>query len=296
MKILVTGTSGYIGGYLLKEFPKLGLEVVPFDRSRLKMNSDVTNQTFRDIDAVIHCAGIAHTKLSNDLKTKIIVYDANVRLTNDLCQIAISSDVKHFIFLSSAKVYGPFSDHSGIFRETDQTFAKDLYAQSKLEAEKSIEQQLHSTNTSYTILRLPLTYGHQNKANMRKLERLVQLGIPLPFGGIVNSRSILHIQNLLDALVTLTSQPYGNNEIFNICDNNNVSTIELIDLIARSKLIRSHLFKVNSEILEKILRLFGYEEIYQALWKSFEIDNNKIKSKLDWTPKYNIADMIERDR
>ena len=296
MRVLITGASGFIGSYIASGLTKAGYEVTNFDRVSFIKEPGKLIKNLISTHAIVHCAGLAHTKLRADARTRIKVYNANVDLTKKLCEAAVSANVRKFIFLSSAKVYGPYSQNGDKFCESHKIRGEDLYAESKIAAEKVISQQFYGKKTKYTILRLPLTYSFENKANLARLERLVGLGIPLPFGAIKNKRSLLHLSNLFDVINLILTNTDGGNAIYNVCDDVSVSTSELVKLIADAKNKKARLYEVKPDVFGKVLKLFGYSEIYHSLWQSFEIDTTLIKSELSWTPSYNINKLMEAYR
>lgn len=291
MKVVVTGASGFIGSFVTNSLKLGGYSVTELDRSKFLEVSNTWPEIFANAYAVIHCAGLAHTKLQNNQATKDMVFRANVELTAKLCEAATRSDVRKFIFLSSAKVYGEYSKFGHKFSESCELSGKSLYGETKNLAEKIISEHFAGTNTNFTILRLPLTYGNENKANFKKLEKLVHLGLPLPLLGIHNRRSILHINNLFDVISLLLRNEDRQNTVYNVCDGEAVSTTNLIRLIAKTRGRRVRLFRVNSFLMYRFFRFIGYPEIYNALWRSFELDNTLIKSELNWLPKYHLNDI-----
>jgi len=109
---------------------------------------------------------------------------------------------------------------------------KDAYGVSKMEAEQVLAGIAAGTGLQVVILRLPLVYGPGVKANFRSLIKIAGSGLPLPFKGINNRRSFLYIGNLVDAIVTCIEHPKAAGETFLISDCADVSTPNLISMIA----------------------------------------------------------------
>ena len=293
MKILITGASGFIGSFLSADLCAKGHMIVKLDRQRFDNCSQYAARIFKGCDVVIHCAGIAHTKLQDDQSTMEKVFDANVHFTDTLAEMSVKFDVKKFVFLSSSKVYGDCSKRGERFTENDTTQAKDLYAKSKVEAELKLNSRFKNERATYHILRLPLVYSIKNKANLEKLTRLVKMRLPLPFAQINNKRSILHIGNLVDVIEAMILDKSLRSGTFNICDDVDVTTTELINILARVYIICPRLFYVSPKFMKTIFWVSGKYSHFLSLWCSFQIDNMKIKNELNWTPRYRIHDLIK---
>ncbi len=294
MKILVTGSSGFIGNAICKTLSECGYEVSNLDRSRFQLDPSSANNVLENCNVVIHCAGIAHTKLTKNIKMIREVYNANVEFTKKLYKKSMIAGVQHFIFLSSSKVYGAFSRKGIVFNELDNLEPEDVYARSKLLAETAIISIPQKKKIKYTILRLPLTYSERNKANMNKLEKLVNVGLPLPFAEIGNKRSLINLNNLTEfiRLICLNSKSY--NQIFNVCDDRSISTPELVKLLANTSRKRLILFRLNNKLFLWLSKIIGMQAEYNALWNSFEIDNTKSKKVLNWRPRYSLFDVFKK--
>ncbi|MDP3041937.1 MAG: NAD-dependent epimerase/dehydratase family protein [Candidatus Omnitrophota bacterium] len=120
----------------------------------------------------------------------------------------------------------------GAYTEKDVPAPRDAYGVSKLEAENILKKIANETGLEMVILRLPLVYGAGVKANFKNLIKLAGSGLPLPFKGINNRRSFLYVGNLVDAITTCISHPLAVGETFLVSDGQDVSTVELIRMIA----------------------------------------------------------------
>ena len=72
------------------------------------------------------------------------------------------------------------------------------YSKSKYQAENIITKLCQDAYTDYTIIRSPLVYGNNLKGNFKRLIRLLEKNLPLPFKSINNKRSYVSIYNLID--------------------------------------------------------------------------------------------------
>ena len=166
-KIFVTGASGFIGQSLCKTLSNSNFFVrgsVRSDDLFLTNNQieyvsvgNISHQTnwkevLTGIDCIIHCAGRAHRMDENRNSNEYFLI--NTESTKNLAEQAVEVGVKRLIFLSSIKVNGEFTNKIGSkhkFFFNDIPNAKDIYAKSKLEAEKilfEISKQNHNKRST----------------------------------------------------------------------------------------------------------------------------------------------------
>jgi nucleoside-diphosphate-sugar epimerase len=319
-KILITGSSGFIGQSLAKYLsqldkivcgtirsdnsflPNTKIEYVYVGDISIKPNwKDILN----DVDCVIHCAGKAHVMkaAANDLSE--IYRSVNVDGTKQLAEQAAEAQVKRLIFLSSIKVNGESTKNyhidkflndqkKSVFTHKDLANPKDLYAKSKLEAEKVLWEISSRTGLEVVVVRLPLVYGNGSKGNLARLVKLVKSGIPLPFSIVNNQRSMIGIDNLVDLLNHCIDNPNASGKTFLASDGKDLSTPELIKLIALSMEKKASLFPVPIFLLKFLGLIFGKRDEISRLAGSLRIDNNYTKKTLNWTPPISVEEGIRR--
>jgi UDP-glucose 4-epimerase len=277
MKILLTGASGFVGTNFIK-YAK-GFEITPVDL-RSKKIQDID---FSGIDTVLHLAALAHqTKPAPENE----YYKINRDLAYSLAKKAKEGGVKHFIFMSTAKVFG--ETNNSPWNENSPCEPKDAYAQSKLEAEKLIIT-LQNDAFKVAIIRPPLIYGAEIKANMLALVKLIKTYPILPFGGIQNKRHLVFVGNLI-ALLNSIINNYASG-IFIACDPTPLSTSELINVIAE-KLNKKILLIRIPNLLNRILLIIK-PSLSDRLYGSFLLDNGLTCKKLNFTPPYSIEEGID---
>jgi len=256
-------------------------------------------------DCVIHCAGkIPDTnKIEND---QIKAYHlANVEVTKKIAEQAVDAGAKRLIFLSSIKVNGENTydnyDVTGknyrikkIFSHADIASPEDLYATSKLEAEKALWEVSSRAGLEVVVVRLPLVYGHDAKGNLARLMKFIRSGIPLPLSRVKNQRSMIGVDNLVDLLVNCIDHPEVNGKTFLASDGEDLSTPELIKLIALSMGRKPNLFPLPIFMLKFLGSVFGKREEINRLVGSLRIDNSYIKEILNWTPPISVEEGIRR--
>jgi nucleoside-diphosphate-sugar epimerase len=142
------------------------------------------------------------------------------------------------------------------------------------------------------IFRLPLVYGPGVKANFKNLIKIVGSGLPLPFKGVNNRRSFLYLGNLVDAIITCIQHPKAAGEIFLVSDGQDVSTPDLIKMIACAMNKKVVLFFLQPGILKGLCRIMGKAEELEKLIGSLLVDSSKIRNSLGWKPPFTLEEGI----
>ena len=149
-------------------------------------------------------------------------------------QSSIQSRCKAFYFISSVKVNGEKSEPDQPFKFDDPSQPIDPYGISKAKAEEGLLKIANHSDLEVTIIRPPLVYGPNVKANFASLLNLAKLNIPFPFGSVDNLRSFVSIENLVDLIVTCVNHPKAVNQTFLVSDDDDVSISKLYSLMAEA--------------------------------------------------------------
>ncbi|MFD1629009.1 NAD-dependent epimerase/dehydratase family protein [Pseudopedobacter beijingensis] len=277
MKLLITGSSGFVGQNLLEYLE--GFEIYSITRNQLNTPS---LEQLNSCDTLIHLAGKAHDlkQTSNPQE----YYQVNFELTKQLYDAFLHSDAKKFIFISSVKVAADTVE--GILNEEVKPDPQTDYGKSKLMAEEYIQSQVLPEGKSYYILRPCMIHGPGNKGNLNLLYRLVAKGIPYPLAAFENKRSFLSIENLCFVIKELIERSDIFSGVYHVADDEAISTNELINVISGALEIKPRLWKINSgsiRLLAKIgdtLRLPLNSERLKKLTESYVVSNSKIKGAL----------------
>ena len=308
-KILVTGASGFIGQSLCETLSKSGRSVLGAVRN---LNSILINKNIEyipvgdiafkknwkdllvDVDCIIHCAGRAHI-IKETTKIPIELYRLiNVEATRELAKQAAEVGVKKFIFLSSIKVLGENTNARKPFTIFDKPNPIQDYAISKYEAEQTLLELSFKTGLEVTIIRPPLVYGSQSKGNLSRLIKLINSGIPIPFGAIKNNRSMIGIDNLADLIIRCAEHPDASGKTFLVSDGQDLSTPDLIKLIAMEMGRSVRLFPVPIPWLKFFSFFIGRQSDIGRLTGSLQVDTDYTKKLLDWTPLITVEEGIRR--
>jgi nucleoside-diphosphate-sugar epimerase len=192
--VLITGWNGFLGNYLMKEFPK---RIVTVGRSNF---SDVYSDLSKEVpvlpwaELVIHAAGKAHSVPKTESE-KNEFHNVNVIGTANLLKGLEKAGVpKQFLFISSVSVYGQVIG-KGI-KEEHQLQAKDSYGLSKIEAEKLVAKWCSQNNVVCTILRLPLLVGENPPGNLGTMLRAIEKGYYFNIGGGKARKSMVLAQDV----------------------------------------------------------------------------------------------------
>jgi nucleoside-diphosphate-sugar epimerase len=305
MKVLVTGASGFIGKYLCQSLLVQSIEIVTVTRTKANANKNITiinkelnkdtdwNDTLKGIDLVIHLAGRAHVMKDEASDPYKAYAEINIEATKHLAEQAALNGVMRFIFLSSVKVNGESTNKSA-FKESDQPKPEDDYGKTKYEAEKVLSKIAQETGMEVVVIRPPLVYGKDVKANFKNLIKLSQSGLPMPFGAIHNKRSFIYIENLIDFIMVCIDHPQAANQTFLVSDDDDVSTTQLIKSIAKASSKKSTLIPIPLSWLTLVFKLIGKESLSNRLCGNLQVDISKAKTLLGWKPPVSFKDGITR--
>jgi len=277
MKLLITGSSGFIGSSFINKYKeKYKIKTFSF------RNNDINSLCCNDIDVIIHLSALVHQMggASYAEYEKI-----NVTQTLELAKKSKQSGVKQFIFMSTVKVYGEETD--GIYSETSECHPEDEYGKSKLKAELELKK-LENENFKISIIRTPIVYGSGVKANIKSLINLVNRIRVLPFGKIENKRSMVYIGNLCHLVDELIIQQKAG--VFLASDDEPLSTSKLIKLIALN--LDKKLYLIKVPFFETLLRLLK-PSFHKRLYGNLEVDNSITKKSLNLKNLYSVDEGIK---
>lgn len=276
-RILITGSNGFIGNYFINNYKsKYNIKTFSF------LKDDINTLDCNTIDIVFHLSALVHQMggASANEYEKI-----NVIQTIELAKKAKESGIKHFVFMSTVKVYGEETNSKYI--ENTVCNPEDDYGKSKLKAEQEL-QKLEDENFKISIIRTPIVYGYGVKANIKNLINLVNKVPVLPFGKIKNKRSMVYIGNLSHLVYEIITQEKQG--IFLASDDEPLSTTRLIELIAKN--LDKKIYIVKIPFFESLLKIVK-PSFHKRLYGSLEVDNTITKEKLNLQNPYSVEDGIK---
>jgi nucleoside-diphosphate-sugar epimerase len=270
--IAITGSNGFVGKNCVEYLQK------KYKIFKVNRQFDVKN----NISAYIHLAGKAHD-LKNVSNSKEY-YEVNTELTKKIFDSFLESNAKVFITLSSVKAVA--DEFKFILKEDYFPNPNTHYGKSKLQAEQYILSQNVPIGKRVFILRPCMIHGPGNKGNLNLLYKLVSKGIPWPLGAFENKRSFCSIDNLLFIIKELIERDDIPSGVYNVADDQALSTNELISILAKSQNKKPKIWNVNKCLIQffsksgDVLRLPLTTERLQKLTESFVVSNQKIKSAI----------------
>ena len=287
--VALTGATGFIGQYLLKELPNRGYRLRVLLRRPTALPSGCASAVIGDlakpynmsealagVDAVIHTAGLAETMTGlpeDDYRL------FNTEATIGFAKAAERARVKRFVFLSSIRAQsGPTADR--ILTEEHEPAPTDAYGRSKLAA----EQGLAATGLDWVALRLALVYGPGVQGNMAKLAQLARSPYPLPLAGLKGEHSLLSLDNLVEAVDKVLAAPLPLKRPLIVADPKPLTIGAIIAAMRRGLGRKPGLFYVPGPLLAASLRAARKSQAYTPLFGSLVADPSALQ-RLDWQPR-----------
>jgi nucleoside-diphosphate-sugar epimerase len=256
-----------------------------FEISSLGSETD-WSRALKGVDTVVHLAARTHVmrEVNSDPLTEY--RSINVAGTAHLASAASESGVKRFIYLSSIKVNG--EGRKEPYTERDIPAPGDHYGISKWEAEMVLQRVHAETNMEVVIIRPPLVYGPGVKANFLQLIKIVNRGIPLPLSSVNNSRSVIYLGNLIDAIVACIDRPEAAGQTYLVSDGEDISTPELIRRVAAALGKAPRLFPCPPMMIRLAGKFTGRFAEVERLLGSLTVDTSKIQRELGWQAPYTL--------
>jgi nucleoside-diphosphate-sugar epimerase len=302
-KILITGSTGYIGSALLEKLIEhsryeLILPVRSLNESLPKSCrqvliediDDLPSSLFTQVDVVVHLAGKAHD-LSGAQELAIEFRRINFVATKKLAAAALAARVRKFIYLSSIKVCGHITQHSA-FTEQSISQPSTPYAASKWDAENALTDIVSDSGMELVIVRPPLVYSGSSPGNFSRLMQLVSLRVPLPFRNVRNKRSIIALENLVDFIGLCIDQSTSEGNLFLVSDGEEFSTAEICHYLGEGMGRKAILFSLPLGLVRRISTVVGKRYVYTQLFESLVVNSSKARDNMAWNPPISTKDAL----
>ncbi len=303
-RVLVTGANGFVGVPVCKKLIANGWRVLgcvrrPTATEDLPVEvepivvADIAqacswDSVVRNVHAVVHLVARTHVISDHATDTLRECRRVNVEATRNLVRTCVDARVQRFVFMSTIKAVG--EGGSDAYTEQSPLCPKDAYGISKMEAEQALSEITHQTDTEAVILRPPLVYGPRVRGNLLRLLRWTRRGLPLPLAAVNNRRSMVHVGNLADAIVTAVEHRRAAGEVFHVADDEPVSTPELLTRLFTLQNRPRRLFPCPIAILQGFGRLLGQQNEIRRLTGSLVVSNRKLRDRLGWQPRCTIGE------
>lgn len=281
--ILITGSTGFIGGAVVEACKKQGLAYVGSSRvkdgSSVYINLNDNSVVLPDgIDVIIHCAGTSQQNKNISLK------QVNTEATVALYKEAARRGVNHFIFVSSIHVNGCGCEDFD-YTETSSMAPWNEYAESKYLAEQSLLELRKKSDVALTIVRPPLVYGEKAKGSIALLQRISKK-VPITLFGLVkNKRSLISVEDLADFLICCVQNKKSYDELFVVAEKEPISLRDLYSVVSQRKIF--HL-PFPKKFFVLFLELIGKNHLSKQLFGNLTVDASKARNLLQWKAKNSI--------
>ena len=291
MKILITGINGFVGSNFTEKWNErhilYGLDINQAPKNGVKaIYSWDQLAEISGTDAIVHLAGKAHdTKNRSEAAEYFAI---NTGLTQKIFDYFLQSDAKTFIFFSSVKAAAD-SVPGEVLTEEVAPAPVGPYGESKIRAEEYIKAKMQdprAKDKKIYILRPCMIHGPGNKGNLNLLYNVVSKGIPWPLGAFDNRRSFCSIDTVSFVVEQLIVRDDISSDIYQVCDDEPLSTNELIRLISESVGKKSHMWKLPKGLMNAAASVGGAlklplnRERLRKLTENYVVSNEKIKRAL----------------
>jgi UDP-N-acetyl-alpha-D-quinovosamine dehydrogenase len=296
-RILVTGAGGFIGRGLCHGLAARGHRVTaglrgalfpaapPIAGAESRVLGEIApgrdwSGVLGDVDIVIHLAQRAHRRAAR----RALADEPEAAAA--LARGAASAGVGRLLYMSSIKAMGEATPPGRAFRADDPPCPEDAYGRAKLASERALAEIAAQTGLELVILRPPLVYGPGVGGNFRALVRLAGSGLPLPFAPLDNRRSLIFLDNLVDLVAVAALHPAAAGRVLLAADGVDLSTPELIRILARGQGGVVRLFTLPDAVFAALRRLPTLGPAVDRLSLSLQVDDGATRAALGWSPPF----------
>lgn len=302
-RVLVTGACGFVGRHFCVRAEERGWQVRRVLRTPAAdgdddvvvgdlLACDVWPQVLTGVDVVVHLAARVHQMQESHVDVENAYRTMNAGLTRRLVEQSVAAGVKRFVFVSTIKVNGEFTQGRP-FVETDVPAPTDWYARTKLEAEEALRELAEAAGMEWVVVRPPLVFGDGVRGNFESLIRAVRRHFPLPIGSVRARRSYVNVWNLADLLELCCAQPAAAGQVFLAADCT-LPTVELVRQLARQMKRWLILLPVPVRVLKWAACVPGASKAIDRLTASLEVDSGKARCMLGWQASVGFEEALRR--
>jgi nucleoside-diphosphate-sugar epimerase len=247
----------------------------------------------QDIDTVFHLAGMVHAMKPG--KGEELLYETvNIRGSETVAAAAVESGVRRFVYFSSVKAVGDPGEKC--VDERWQSFPQDPYGLSKREAEKRLLDFGRRSSMHVSVLRPALVYGPDAKGNLLRMIGAIDAGRFPPLPETANRRSMVHVDDLIEAAWLVATHPQANGEVYIVSDGEAYSGRQIYEWITEAlgrKLPAWHIpalvlgiAATVGDIFQRIpgCRVPFSSEVLKRLTGSACYEAGKLRQELQWRP------------
>lgn len=269
MRVLITGSHGFVGTNLIEALTPIH-NIIRWDVRK--------DRSLPECDAVIHLAGLAHD--TKNVTEPERYFEVNTEHTKKIFDRFLESGAKKFIFFSSIKALDNDTPYAKSKKQAEEYIQKKLRILALQATKGRAENEKLKDKTTY-ILRPCMIHGKGNKGNLNLLVKWVRKGLPWPLAAFENKRSYASMGNVSYIVEQLLSKNVESGN-YEVCDDEPISTNELIEIISRCMGKEIKMICVPRIIMGVIARVGGWlhlplnTERLRKLTENKIVDNSKI--------------------
>ena len=291
MKVLITGSTGFLGKHIIDEFKSIEFKIDTIGRQKKStIISDLSKSVplvLEKYNMVVHVAGKAHV-VPKTKQEEQEFYNVNLKGTQNLIN-ALKNKPDYFVFISTVSVYG--LDFGNDIAESTPLKSSEPYGRSKIMAEEVINKWGIANNVKITILRLPLIFGKNPPGNLKSMINAILKKYYFNIGKGDVRKSMVFAKDVA-AFIPKIANKGG---VFNLTDGHNPSFRELSNIISTHYKINPP-FSVNyyivllaanlGELVQKVFKLKMpiNKRQFLKMTKALTFNDNKARA-LGWNPK-----------
>jgi len=316
MRVCVTGGTGFLGGYLVRDLLAKGETVCVLARPSPRANAlqaagvEIVSGDLDDADSISHAVRgadvVYHLAAKVGAAAMSDYFAANVAGTERVLAACAQQGTGQFVYASSLAVYGPVEEGARIDEDTpfdDKPELRDPYAQSKIAADRLVSSFAQRTGLPTVILREGIIFGP---------------GRPLPsgifafrlgntdvvFGDPQNRFPLNYVENLIEAMQVAAASGTGLRQ-FNVLDDDDLTLAQYHQLKSavdhsRARFSSPWPLYLASPIMEALrpivpmgdLRLSTHQ-LRRALQNRW-YDTRRIRTQTGWAPRVSLREAIGR--
>lgn len=296
MNIVIFGSSGYVGRSLVPFLSDVGHSLTVVNRSDYyipNIKSIIVESLFDvhlyyhellSADVVVYLSGLAHITNKSNFSNLSDYLTSNYYPLTLVAQLCGSLGIRRFIFFSTSKVLGEFTEPGTFFSNSSTPNPCNSYSLSKYLSERFLTSLSGLYSTDFVSVRPPLIYGQTPKGNILTLFKYLHNSIPIPILSLSNNRrSILSLDNLNLFIERIIEHPSPINSSLLISDGKDYSTLDFVMHISKIYGFRPLIFYCPSLILSFLFR-FLKPNLFYTLICSFRLDISSTCELLGFEP------------
>lgn len=313
MKALVTGGTGFIGGYLVERLAAEGHRVTVLARRSSdtvrveELGARIVRGDLREREAVVRAAEgadrvfhLAATRSPASWMEREPDWAINVEGTAAVAEAAMAAGVARLVFASTVGVYGPVSDPP--VTESTTPRPNSPYRRTKLEAERLLLDLHRREGFPAVVARLSKVAGPRSTSWLGLLQKISRPPFRMVGAGR-NHVDVTHVSDIVDGLVRCARTPGAEGEVYLLSGREQVPLRSLVERLAEelgSTLARWSLpelpYRLRYGLVSWTHRRFGLEwrhyHPYELFLSDVVYDNELTRRELGYRPEVGAAEAL----